>query len=104
MKNIRELIIRQKLRYDRQFMEKCLLLLHSLQEDDEQAAASTMHQNGQGFNKSDSHELTIYAEILIERKTNPEASLSQQTVREAHRRMEKYAGQLDKLIPDIDNF
>lgn len=86
---VEDFVIRAKLSYDEDFLKTCIVLLYKRQEADEQATHSTHHDNGVGFNKSDSSILTQYAEAISQG-----LPLSQQQMKDAGRRMQKYSKQL----------
>jgi hypothetical protein len=80
---------------DEEFLYLCIQRLYQQQEADEQSHSYTKHQNGVGFNKSDSPFLSWCAV-----KINETGKLSPGETIETRRIMKKYTKQLCSLIKD----
>jgi len=87
------LIIEARLLTDEDFLYKCLLLLYSKQEDDEQIIRSTIHQNGHGFNTADSVTLSRYAEDV-----KLHGNLEDGVLSRCRKLMKKYSKQLTQYL------
>jgi hypothetical protein len=68
--------IQEKLSSDVRWMERAVIVLFDRQTDDEQVTDSTVHQNGRGFNGTDSRYLTYVSKYLLKggRLTGPHVS------------------------------
>lgn len=92
------LIIQTKLSYDNDFLFRCVLELYKLQEEDERAYKLTRHTNGVGFNKADGQALSDFAVVVQAKNWKAVADY----IDDARKRMLKYAGQLSKILTDVD--
>lgn len=90
-------VIRARIQHDNEFLVRCLLALYEQQELDEQEARHTQHQNGMGFNKSDSNVLSEYAEAV-----KSGYRLSEPQLQDARRKLTKYSNQLLSLLREED--
>ena len=89
------LVIQSRLKYDMEFMKRCLLALYAQQEAYEQAVRATSMDNGIGFNKSDALLLTSAAQQLI---GDPKATFPLGSVMAISQRLHKYTRQLSHLL------
>lgn len=92
------LIIQTKLSHDNDFLFRCVLELYKLQEADEREDKLTKHTNGVGFNKADGQALSDFAVIVQQEDWEAVADY----IDDARKRMLKYAGQLSKILTDVD--
>jgi hypothetical protein len=89
--------IRETLATSTIMVERSLLKLYARQTSDEQAAKTTSHSNGQGFNGTDANILTSFAQWIEKgaQKNIPEGKrLSEKQLIIARKKLAKYAGQL----------
>ena len=84
--------IKDKLKANRQWAERALVVLLARQTADEQASESTQWQNGQGFNGPDANILTSFAKQVQQGR-----QLSTKQAAIAFRLLPKYAGQLHRI-------
>lgn len=84
--------IRDKLSNDKQWAIRGLLRIYSCQTTSEQAANETEESNGVGFNGMDAELLSSFAQQYIQHK-----NLSDKQMIWVHKKMPKYASQLERL-------
>lgn len=92
------LIIQTKMEHDNDFLFRCVLAIYEKQEEDEQEMKATAHANGVGFNKADSRFLSEFMELVQQQDWD---AISE-SLDEARKRMAKYAGQLSRILQNID--
>jgi len=88
-------IIQDKLRSDRQWMERGLIVLYNFQTNEEKSTKETRIQNGLGFNSSDSRYLTWVSEWLLK---SPNNHLNEKHMMKVGKMLPKYWGQINRLI------
>lgn len=89
-------IIKAKLDYEDDFLADCVKKLYAKQEEDEQLTGDTHYTNGVGFNKADS---VLLSDVAVSLK-KVGATIHKQYLPEVRKRMQKYAGQLARIIPE----
>jgi|GEM_PF-2733481 len=77
---------------DQRWVERGVVALCERQTYDEQAVEHSRHENDRGYNKPDSTIMSRYAKLLIEG-----SSLSDSQLKDARKRLMKYAGQLARI-------
>lgn len=73
-------------------VERAVVAIFNKQTIDEQSAETTMHKNGVGFNGTDAEILSSFARQIIAGR-----HLSEKQYALAHKKIQKYAGQLTKI-------
>lgn len=90
--------IQEKLATDVRWLTRGILAIYERQTQDEQKTESTNHTNYRGFTGADAKFLTSLAKYILASKT-----LSQKQLYCAKKRMNKYAGQLLKVIQEKES-
>lgn len=84
------------------FVERSIVELFRRQTEDEKQINNATHTNLKGFNKPDARRMTIYAKSIIKRRKERDEGnrLDEWQMKDAHKRIMKYAGQLAKIAND----
>lgn len=89
--------IQEKLKTDRQWMERGLIVLYQFQTNEEKNSRETKYQNGMGFNSSDSRYLSWVSEWLLKSRYN---HLNDKHFEKVGKMLPKYWGQILRLIKE----
>lgn len=81
--------IKEKLSSDVRWMERGLIVLFNRQTSDEKVTRSTRHENGRGFNKSDSNYLSYVSKYVLNG-----GRLSGKHLEKVSTKLPKYWGQI----------
>ena len=91
-------MVKGKLNTDNRWLERGILAIYNYQTSNEKHRGTTIEFNGVGFNGCDGQFLSSLA-LWIKRSNRPEGQkLSVKQAAVASRKMQKYAGQLVRII------
>jgi hypothetical protein len=86
-------VIQEKLSSDLRWMERAVIVLYNRQTEDEKVTSHTRHENGRGFNGTDSKYLTFVSKYLLRG-----GRLSGSHVQKVGKKLPKYWRQIQEEI------
>jgi hypothetical protein len=86
-------VIKEKLSTDVRWMERAVIVLYNRQTEDEKVISHTRHENGRGFNGTDSKYLSYVSKYLLRG-----GKLSGNHVTKVSRKLPKYWKQIQEEI------
>lgn len=92
--------IKEKLATDQRWLERGVLAIYKYQTAQEQNREETIEDNGVGFNGVDGQILSSFAKWIARSNYAEGSKLTMKQAAVARKKMQKYAGQLLRIIQD----